>query len=257
MHDAASSAGLRPLRRRNLSHEIAAILAEQIARGHLKPGERLLSERDLSEAFAVSRSSVREAIKSLESRGLVESRGSGTVVRRQGLDSLVQVPAGAVSVTEAEVQSLYEVREMLDPGIARLAAERATPADLTALTRMLERHERRAAAGRYTSDDDTGFHLRLAAISGNPILARLLEGVMRLLATIREPSLRTAENAGLRVDLTSHWRILRAVAAHDPDAAAAAALHHHGRARETALKILRGHGASPPPAPPADGDAGT
>src|SRR5215212_4211942 len=86
---------LRPLRRRTLSEEIAAILAEQIARGHLKPGARLRSERDLSEAFAVSRSSVREAIKTLESRGLVQGRhGGGTFVCRQGLEALVRVPSG-------------------------------------------------------------------------------------------------------------------------------------------------------------------
>src|SRR5215208_4748357 len=143
-------AALRPLRRRNLSEEIAAILAEQIARGHLKPGARLRSEREMSEAFAVSRSSVREAIKSLESRGLVEGRqGGGTFVRSQGLEMLVQVPAGPVSVSEAEVQYLYEVRAMLDPGIARLAAQRATAADVAALRRLLERHQRHAAAGRY------------------------------------------------------------------------------------------------------------
>jgi GntR family transcriptional repressor for pyruvate dehydrogenase complex len=231
---------LRPVRRRNLSQEIAAILAEQIAGGQLKPGERLRSERDLSDAFAVSRSSVREAIKTLESRGLVEGRqGGGTYVRHQSLDTLVQVPTGPVSVTEAEVRALYEVREMLDPGIARLAAERATKADISTLCRMLERHERRAAAGRYTSDDDTRFHLRLATISGNPVLPRLLEGVMRMLAAVREPALRTASNAGMRVSLATHWEIVRAVEAHDAERAAAIALYHHGRAQETALRIVR------------------
>ncbi|MGH2585108.1 MAG: FadR/GntR family transcriptional regulator [Dehalococcoidia bacterium] len=237
----APSDGLRPLRRQNLSQEIAAILAEQIARGHLKPAERLPSERDLSEAFAVSRSSVREAIKTLESRGLVEGRqGGGTFVRSQGLDSFVQVPVGPVSVTEVEVHYLYEVREMLDPGIARLAAERATPSDVAVLSRMLERHERRAASHRYTSDDDTQFHLRLAKISGNPVLIRLLEGVMRMLAAVREPALRAAENAGMRVNLASHWEILRAVEAHDAEHAAAVALYHHGRSRDTALAAIRG-----------------
>jgi GntR family transcriptional repressor for pyruvate dehydrogenase complex len=237
---ASTPDALRPLRRRNLSHEIASILAEQIAHGHLKPGERLRSERDLSESFAVSRSSVREAIKALESRGLVEGRqGGGTFVRSQGLEALVQVPAGPVSVTEAEVRSLYEVREMLDPGIARIAAERATAADIGALYRLLQRHERKVAAGRYGSDEDTQFHLRLARISGNPVLLPLLEGVMRLLAAVREPALRAAANAGVRFSLEAHWQIVRAVEARDPDRAAAAALHHDERARETALAVLR------------------
>jgi GntR family transcriptional repressor for pyruvate dehydrogenase complex len=229
----------RPLRRRNLSHEIATILSEQIERGLLTPGDRLPSERDLSDAFAVGRSSVREAIKTLESRGLVEGRhGGGTFVRRQGLDALVHVPAGPVSVSEAEVRALFEVREVLDPGIARIAAERAGRSDIAALKRMLARHETRATAGQYTSDDDTLFHLRLAQITGNPVLVRLLEGVMRMLGTVREPALRAATSAGKRVDLSSHWEILRAVEAHDPDRAAAIALHHHDRARDTALNMV-------------------
>ena len=237
---AALSETLRPIRRRNLSHEIASILSEQIERGHLMPGDRLPSERDLSEAFAVSRSSVREAIKTLESRGMVEGRhGGGTFVRRQGLDELVRVPAGPVSVSEAEVRSLYEVREMLDPGIARIAAERAGRSDIAALKRMLERHETRVTAGHYTSDDDAQFHLRLAQITGNPVLVRLLDGVMRMLGAVREPALRAATSAGKRVDLTSHWEIVRAVEARDPDRAAAIALHHDGRARDTALSMVQ------------------
>src|SRR5215216_5753981 len=213
-------AALRPLRRRNLSEEIAAILAEQIARGHLKPGARLRSEREMSEAFAVSRSSVREAIKSLESRGIVEGRqGGGTFVRSQGLDTLVRVPAGPVCVTEAEVRSLYEVRELLDPGIARLAAQRATAADVAALRRLLERHQRQVDQGRYGSSEDTRFHLRLARIAGNPVLLRLLEGVMHMLAAVREPALRAASNAGVRFSLQAHWQIVCAVEARDPDGA--------------------------------------
>jgi DNA-binding FadR family transcriptional regulator len=228
---------VRPLRRRNLSEEIAEALAGEIGRGRLKPGERLPSERELSDAFAVGRSSVREAIKALQSRGLVEGRpGGGTYVRRPGVEELVQLPAAAVSVTEAEVLALYEVREMLDPGIARLAAERARRADIAALTRMLERQETLVDDGRYTSEDDAGFHLRLARISANPVLIRLVEGVMRLLGEAREPALRAR---GKRVRLEGHWQILRAVEAHDPEAAAEAALAHLRRARDTALTAVR------------------
>jgi GntR family transcriptional repressor for pyruvate dehydrogenase complex len=231
---------LRPVRRRNLSHAIAEALAAEIAQGRLKAGERLRSERELSEVFAVSRSSVREAIKSLESRGLVEGRqGEGTFVRRLGLEALVQLPAVPVSVTEAEVAHLYEVRELLEPAVARRAAERATAADVRALRRSMARQERLVAAQRYTSDDDTRFHLAVARIAGNPILIRLLEGVMHLLAAVREPALRAAAEGGLRVSLAGHWELVCAIAAHDGDAAHAAALRHLAGARATALKILR------------------
>jgi GntR family transcriptional repressor for pyruvate dehydrogenase complex len=237
---APKNGALRPVRRRNLSQTIAEVLAEEIAQGRLQPGERLRSERELSEAFEVSRSSVREAIKTLQSRGLVEGRqGEGTFVRRQGLDTLVQVPAGPFSVTEAEVDSLFEVRELLEPGIARLAAERARPSDIAALARMLERQERLLESGRYTNKDDTRFHVRLAHITGNPVLIRLEEGIMLLLGDVRAPAFRAAAEGGLKVRLDRHWQILHAIESHDADAAAKAALHHLAGARATAIKVVR------------------
>ncbi len=230
----------RPVRRRNLSRAIADALAEEIARGRLKPGERLPSERDLSDAFAVGRSSVREAIKTLESRGLVEGRqGEGTFVRSLSLAALVQVPPVPVSVGETEVRRLFEVRTLLEPGIARLAAERVTNADIVALRRLLERQERLIAGGRYGSEDDARFHLRIARITGNPVFTRLLDGVMRLLADVREPALRAATTAGRRVNLAGHWEILGALEARDPVRAATCALRHLDGAEATALQILR------------------
>ena len=231
---------LRPVRRRNISHKIADRLAEQIRQGRRRPGERLPSERDLSEAFEVSRSSVREAIKTLESRGLVEGRqGEGTFVRRPGLETLVQLPAVPVSVTEHEVLHLFEVREMLEPAVARTAVEQASAADLAALRRMMQHQERLVESGRYASDDDTRFHLRLVRITGNPVLIRLLEGVMDMLAVVRDPALRAASTAGLRVTLAGHWDIVRAIEAHDSDRAAANVAEHLQAARVTAIRSIR------------------
>lgn len=239
-HRGPAQAALRPIRRRSVSASIADALVEQIAQGRIRPGERLLSERDLSETFAVSRSSVREAIKSLESRGMVEGRhGGGTFVRPQGLDTLVQVPAGPVSVSQVEVGYLFEVREMLEPSIARHAAERARPADITALRRMLERAEVLVAAGRYTDEHDTRFHVRVARISGNPVLIKLQEGIMRLLTEVRGPSFRAATAGGWRTKLAGHWQIVNALEAHDVERAAAAAHHHLTDALATALTILQ------------------
>lgn len=232
---------LRPVRRRNLSHVVAEALAAEIVQGRLRPGERLRSERDLSEAFAVGRSSVREAIKALESRGLVEGRhGEGTFVRGQGLDTLVQVPTGPVAVTEAEVRHLFEVRELLEPGIARLAADRARPVDVAALRGLLQRQERLFEARRYASDEDRRFHVRVARISGNPVLIRLLDGVMRMLGEVRDPALHAAAYSGRRTTLDGHWNLVRAIEARDPHAAAEAVLHHLAASRDSEIAVIRG-----------------
>jgi GntR family transcriptional regulator, transcriptional repressor for pyruvate dehydrogenase complex len=233
-------AQVRPIRRRNVSQEVVERLASEIGQGRLKPGERLRSERDLSETYAVSRSSVREAIKTLESRGLVEGRqGKGTFVRTLGLETLIQLPAAPMLVNETAVRQLFEVRDLLEPGIARAAATRARPGDIAAIRRMLERHEERAEQGKFTSDDDARFHLRLARLTDNPVLIRLLEAVMSLLAVVREPALRAAAEAGMRVKLSPHWDILQAVEARDPDAAAVRMSQHLANARETAIRVIR------------------
>ena len=126
---AAGAGGLGPVRRTNLSAAIADRIAENIAQGKLPAGSRLQSERELSDLFGVGRSSIREAIKALESRGLVEGRqGEGRFVRAQDLSGLVQPPAGPLSVTEREVAQLYEARRIVEPAMAGLAAERASDA---------------------------------------------------------------------------------------------------------------------------------
>lgn len=235
--------GMRPVRRTNLSAAIADRIAEQIALGKLQAGSRLQSERELSDLFSVGRSSIREAIKSLESRGLVEGRqGEGRFVRAQEVSGLIQPPAGPLSVSEREMQQLYEARGIVEPGMAALAAERALTRDLTAARRLLERHEARVHDGNYGGADDNAFHLKVAAMANNPLLARLLGAVLDVLHAAREPALRSAQ--GLRISLAGHWDVLRALEAQDPEAARQAMLVHLGRARQLAVDVVRSQDSS-------------
>ncbi|HLZ71185.1 MAG TPA: FadR/GntR family transcriptional regulator [Dehalococcoidia bacterium] len=235
---AGDAASLGPVRRTNLSAAIADRIAESIAQGKLPAGSRLQSERELSDLFGVGRSSIREAIKTLESRGLVEGRqGEGRFVRAQDLAGLVRPPAGPLSVSEREVAQLYEARRIIEPGMAALAAERGGRRDLAAARRLLERHEERVNAGSYGGAEDTAFHLKVAAMAENPLLARLLEAVLQALHAIREPALRSTPS--IKLSLAGHWRVLEALEAHDPDAAQNAALAHLDRARRLALDVVR------------------
>ncbi len=238
--DARDEGGVRPVRRTNLSAAIADRIAEQISLGRLQPGSRLQSERELSELFGVGRSSVREAIKALESRGLVEGRqGEGRFVRAQDVAGMVRSLTGPVSVSEREVEQLYEVRRIVEPGMAALAARRAGSREVAAVRRMLDRHEERVKTGRYGGADDTLFHMKLAAMADNPLLARLLEGILEVLHATREPALRSAQ--GLRISLSGHWDVLQAVEMHDPDAARDAMTVHLDRARRLAVDVVRSH----------------
>jgi DNA-binding FadR family transcriptional regulator len=226
------------VRRTNLSAAIADRIAEQIVSGKLRPGTRLQSERELCDLYGVGRSSIREAVKALESRGLVAGKqGEGRYVRAPDLTGLVQPPSVPVSVTENEVRYLYEARRIVEPAMCALAAARGSARDIAAARRLLERHERRIAEGSYGGAEDTAFHMRLAVMAENPLLARLLEAILVVLHTTREPALRST--GGLQFSLAGHWEVMQAVAAHDADAARAAMLAHLLRAERSAVEIVR------------------
>lgn len=232
-----SAAAIRPVRRVNLSAEIADRIAERIERGELPPGSRLQSERELSDLFRVGRSSVREAIKALESRGLVEGRqGEGRFVRALDLSGIVHTPAGPIAVSEGEIRQLYEARLIVEPGMAILAAQRAKARDLAAARRMLDRHQAQLDRGSYGGVEDNAFHLHLAASAENPLLAKLLAAVLHVLHAQREPALRSGPARPLTLD--GHRAILRALEARDPEAARDAMVEHLARARETAVSII-------------------
>jgi GntR family transcriptional repressor for pyruvate dehydrogenase complex len=111
----------------------------------------------------------------------------------------------------------------------------------------LERHEERVRAGSYGGAEDTAFHLRIAAMADNALLARLLEAVLQALHTIREPALRSAPS--LQLSLQGHWRLLEALEARDAQAAHDAALAHLDRARQLALDVVRVRDGDPAPNP--------
>jgi GntR family transcriptional repressor for pyruvate dehydrogenase complex len=234
---ARESGSERPVRRVNVSAEIADRIAEQIERGELPPGSRLRSERELSDLYQVGRSSVREAIKSLESRGLVEGRqGEGRFVRALDLAGIVQTPSGPVAVTEADIRQLYEARLIVEPAMTALAAQRAARRDLTALRRLLARDEALLAKGTYGGVEDNAFHMQIAALAQNPLLEKLLDAMLRVLHAHREPALRSGPPRPLTLD--GHRAILAALESGDPEHARHAMIDHLARARETAVEII-------------------
>src|SRR5256712_213293 len=116
-----------PIKSTRIYEEIVRQVKQMIAEGRLKSGDRLPPERDLAEKFVVSRSSVREALRALESLGLVEIRaGEGTFVREVSVESLIE-PLALMMVSPREaIAERSEARHLLEPRIAALAARRRT-----------------------------------------------------------------------------------------------------------------------------------
>lgn len=225
-----------PMRRRprNVGIEIAAHLEKLIASGELPAGSRLPSERELAATMFVSRSSLREAMHQLESKNLIERRpGRGTTV----ISPSSQVTE-LLAMTDADlqIQHVMEMREILEPETAALAAVRATPSDLLALRDALEAAEEQTSYEESMRRDDE-FHTLLAHAAQNPLLSALGSMTARWTSPVRS-HWHTVDDQRSTA-LSSHWEILRAVEAHDPAGAAAAMRGHLAGVRGEILTVKK------------------
>ena len=128
----------KPVKKTRVYEEIVAKIKDMIDKGRFKSGDQLPVERELAEVFRVSRSSVREAIRSLESQGLLESRqGNGTYIAKHPVESLV-TPLASIICSEKDGQrELFEMRRLIEPQLASLAAERATEEEILQMEKAL------------------------------------------------------------------------------------------------------------------------
>jgi GntR family transcriptional repressor for pyruvate dehydrogenase complex len=216
---------LAPIKSTRIYEEIVRQVKTMIAEGRLKGGDRLPPERDLAEKFVVSRTSVREALRALESLGLVEIRpGEGTFIREMSVEALVE-PLALLMVSQREATGeLFEARRLLEPALAALAATRATPEEMQEMERILEEQAREVAADRTGLAQDAQFHAAIGAASHNRAITRIAHAIIDLLAQSREDSLNTPGRPTRSHE--SHRRVLAAIRARDPEAARQAMLEH-------------------------------
>ena len=219
---------MAPIRRERIHESIVAQIQERLERGSLRPGEQLPAERVLAEQFQVSRASVREALRSLELLGVTESRpGGGTFIRQASPDALLR-PLAALARAH-DMRDILEVRELLEPALAGLAAERATGADVEALQDALRQQEEKVRRGESFVEEDTRFHYLVAQAAKNELVLRMLHVIMDVLRASREEWLQSPERA--KASLEGHRRLLAAIERRDSDDARAASedhVHHVG-----------------------------
>ena len=219
---------LEPKVGRRLYESIVQQLDVLIRQGELEHGARLPSERAMAEQFKVSRSSVREAIRSLELQGLVVTkRGSGTFINTQDLESVVALLASTLSSGPGAMDTLddiFEMRHVLEPEIAAMAALRASPEEIARLSEILEEQERQIAKGETGVDADTAYHFALATATHNAALVKVVSAVEDILSRSRNQTLQTPGRPSL--SLASHRRILESIKAGDSEEARRAMDHH-------------------------------
>ena len=210
---------------RRLYEDIVQEFSSLIRQGVLKPGERLPSERVLADQLQVSRSSVREALRSLELQGLVISkRGSGTFINTDNLESMVALLASTLTSGADTLKHIFEMRHMLEPQIAALAAQRANKQEVAELESILEEQVKEIADGGTGVDSDTAFHFAMASATHNSALVKVISAVEDILRRSRNQSLQ--EPGRPQRSLASHREILGMI--HSGDAAGARrAMEYH------------------------------
>jgi GntR family transcriptional repressor for pyruvate dehydrogenase complex len=223
--------------RRNRIYEEVAKRLERLILEEMRSGDKLPPERQLAEMFSVSRSSIREAIRTLEMMGLVARRqGAGTVVRELSAESIV-VPISNVLMRKREsVAELLDVRKMIEPPLAARAALHATADEIAELEEILRRQGEKVGRGELTIDEDSEFHYGIALAADNTVVLQVLDVLMDLLRETRERSLQV--EGRLQKSFAGHQRILAALKRRDAAAAEAAMRRHVEDVEQIVLKKL-------------------
>lgn len=203
-----------------------------IVSGELRPGAKLPREPDLAERLGLSRNSLREAVKALSLVRVLDVRqGDGTYVTSLEPELLLDALAFAADLQQDDtVLQFLEVRRILEPAAAAMAAQVMPDGDIAALGEVLARLEDDASLEALI-ENDLEFHRRLAAGSGNAVLCSLIEGVSGPTARARLWRGRTEEGSVERTR-QQHRAIYEAVAARQPDLAQAWATVHVGEVEQ-------------------------
>jgi len=226
------------LNREPLASEVVRQLIDGVLANRIGAGERLPSERKLSEMLGVGRSVVREALKSLTVLGLVEVRqGDGTYLRGAEAGFLTRAIEWGLLLGAHEAGDLVEARCHLEEVISALAGERRSDADLEDLHRLMAEMEAAKHDTERFVAADMAFHAKVAEASGNSTLQRIMASIASLLRVWIGRVMQQETNFTPTCD--EHRRVLAALEAGDPVAAREAAAAHMHRARSRLERSLR------------------
>lgn len=211
--------------RRALTLQVADVLAERIISGEYPEESLLPSERQLCENLRVSRTVIREAIKLLESQGLVRiERGRGTVVQEPQYGPLTDALKMLIRRREHLIDDLLEIRKVLEVHMVMRAAERRSEGNLKNMQRFLEKMREAPTEPRSYIGADLDFHMEIARATQNPVLLILLEPLSDLLRESRQTSYIGPKMVRLRA--RQHEEILTCIRQRDGEGARVAMSTH-------------------------------
>ncbi|MGC5324284.1 FadR/GntR family transcriptional regulator [Brevibacillus sp. SYSU BS000544] len=193
---------------------------EIMQRDNLRPGDKLPSERELSELLGAGRSSVREALRALELLGLIETRrGEGTFLKHYRQNRLIDILGYFILRDSKTKKDLVEMRKILEIEAVRLACKRATAKHFDEMNRILELSWERVEQGEIPTEEDYEFHRVICRSSRNSVLHRIWAPIIEYSEGVRSSSL--SREGRVRVALEEHREIMFAIREGDEEAAVA------------------------------------
>jgi GntR family transcriptional repressor for pyruvate dehydrogenase complex len=225
---------LRAIKKTRIHEDVFHQIHQLIKEGRLRARDQLPSERELAETFKVSRTSVREALRALETQGLIVSRtGTGNFVADLPVESLIGPLARLLIDEKKALADVFEMRKLIEPHIAALAAERATRKDIAQLKRIVGKQAGAVSRGETGVEADAELHLFISRATRNQALEKLVSGLMEMLSRSREESLQTDKRRESSV--VTHRRIIAAIEKHDGSKARSEMLRHIEQVEESVL----------------------
>lgn len=227
------------IRQKRIYEEITTRLQTMVQNDDLKPGDRLPPERQLAIMFGVSRNSVREAIKSLEQHGVLISKpGAGTYITENSQANLATAMGDAFARERHRLDDIFELRLLLEPQIAHLAAQRISKRELQKMQSLISAYTKNMQDGLPVYFYDQAFHDAIAAATGNQSITLLMDQMHELLRESRDEALQSTVRSAK--SLEDHQKILEALSMNDPERARAAMTDHLMHTREIVFTSTTG-----------------
>ncbi|WP_192623139.1 FadR/GntR family transcriptional regulator [Desulfomicrobium macestii] len=227
------------IRQKRIYEEITSRLQTMEQNDDLKPGDRLPPERQLAIMFGVSRNSVREAIKSLEQHGVLISKpGAGTYIAENSQANLAMAMGDAFARERHRLDDIFELRLLLEPQIAHLAAQRITKKELQKMQSLISAYTKNMRDGLPVYFYDQAFHDAIAAATGNQSITLLMDQMHELLRESRDEALQSSVRSAK--SLEDHQKILEALSMRDPERAREAMTDHLKHTREIVFTSTTG-----------------
>jgi GntR family transcriptional repressor for pyruvate dehydrogenase complex len=214
----------KPIKHVKVSDEIVDQIRNLISQGKLKPGDRLLPERELIREFDVSRPSLREALNSLITMGFLEIKGKRTFIKSVASESMQNPLSLLLKADTQKIFDLIEVRKAIEAWGAFLAAQRATEEDIKQLENIIEEMREAFEKGQSWEKQDADFHLGLAQATHNTIQTHIMSTIYDLLRESMAKVFKDRSKVKKLVD--HHQRIFNAIKNHAPDKAREKTLEH-------------------------------